>query len=103
MNKMSYQLISNILAIFHSSVTDGWTDGQSLLERCYGASGNHPSTFLNHFQSNLLLFEIFNSSVTNQPTDRASYRGAMAHLKTEKNKIEGNVILGSNQGLNITY
>ena len=25
---------------------------------------------------------IFNSSVTNQPTDRGSYRGAMAHLKS---------------------
>ena len=35
----------------------------------------------------MLLFEIFDSSVTNQltnqPTDRASHRGAWSHLKSE--------------------
>ena len=35
-------------------------------------------------------FQLERDRPTDGPTDRASYRGAMAHLKRKKNLFEGN-------------
>ena len=87
MNEMSFQLISNIFSDF-SFERDRRMDRRTephidVLWRIWESSQHISESFPVIFAS-CRDFQL-ERDVTDQPTDRASYRGAMAHLKGKEN------------------